>query len=106
MQANKWRRCTWHVYAFHALMEWTQSRIKQQITTDPAIVIVKKIFDFGLSQAHVQSQSDYVSQLASWLVSAAPAADSALHTPAMRAGSHASEARAETRQLTFLRAVL
>lgn len=72
VQANKWRRCTWHVYAFHALMEWTQSRIKQQPTTDSAITIVKKIFDFGLSQAHVQSQSDYVSQLASWLVSAAP----------------------------------
>jgi hypothetical protein len=70
VQANKWKPCSWHVFAFHALMEWTQSRIIQQNTDDTAIRIVKKIFDHGASQAGVQSQPEYVHKHASWLVSA------------------------------------
>jgi hypothetical protein len=50
-------------------MEWYQSRIGQQNGGDPAVVIVKKIFDFGLSQPHVQSQPEYIKTLTSWLVS-------------------------------------
>jgi Suppressor of forked protein (Suf) len=70
VQATKWKRCTWHVYAFHALMEWYQSRAHAGAGADSAVTIAKKIFDYGLAQPHVQSQPEYIRAFANWLVSA------------------------------------
>ena len=61
------------MYAFHSLMEWYQSRGQQANSGDTALGIVKKIFELGLSQSHVQSQPEYVNAFAKWLVSAARA---------------------------------
>ena len=52
------------------MMEWCQSRGAD--VAGPSVTIVKKIFELGLNQAHVQSQPEYVKSFANWLVSALP----------------------------------
>ena len=70
LQALKWKRCTWHTFAFHSLMEWYQSRAERPAGSDEAVSRVKRVFDHGLQQSQVQSQPEYIKTFAQWLMSA------------------------------------
>ena len=70
MQAIKWPRVSWHVYAGHALMEWYQNHGLKTQNLAHSIHIVKKVFDLGLEAPHVQCVPEYIRTYANWLVSA------------------------------------
>lgn len=69
VQARKWQHCSWHVFACHALMEWSH-RSQNQAEHNKCVHIVKGIFELGLKSPHVQCVPEYVREYANWLVRA------------------------------------